>query len=117
MSEENKTEDRSGAKWTSLGVKSFAVFSAAVLVIGELLFLQSLFSVQNWQDVLQSHIGAIAGLQIAAAVAFCLVVFLRQTEGQIKFSGLGFYFEGASGQIVMWVVCFLAIAGAIKLLW
>jgi len=67
--------------------------------------------------VLTAHISAIAGLQVAAAVSFCLVVFLRQTEGQIVFKGLGFEFNAASGQIAMWVVCFLAIAGAIKLLW
>jgi len=41
----------------------------------------------------------------------------RTTEGQIKFDALGFHFEGASGPIVMWVICFLAITLAIKVLW
>jgi len=49
--------------------------------------------------------------------AFSHVVFLRQTDGPIEFNGLGFEFKGASGQVAMWVVCFLAIAGAIKFLW
>lgn len=72
---------------------------------------------ERWEDVLRPHIQAIIGLPIAGAVAFALVVFLKQTEGAIKFSGLGFTFDGASGQVIMWVVCFLAIAGATKLLW
>jgi hypothetical protein len=50
-------------------------------------------------------------------VAFAIVVFLRQTDGPIEFEGLGFKFKGAAGQVVMWVISFSAIAGAIKLVW
>ncbi|WP_341678432.1 hypothetical protein [Niveibacterium sp. SC-1] len=31
--------------------------------------------------------------------------------------GLRFRFEGTSGQVVLWVLCFMAIAAAVKLLW
>jgi hypothetical protein len=68
-------------------------------------------------EILQRHYQAIIGLPAAAAVSFIIVVFLRQTEGPIEFEGLGFKLKGAAGQAVMWVVCFLAIAGAIKLVW
>jgi hypothetical protein len=44
-------------------------------------------------------------------------MFLEQTSGPIEFEGLGFKFKGASGPVVLWVFCFLAIAGAIKLVW
>jgi hypothetical protein len=71
----------------------------------------------DWQSVLKDHFAAIIGLPGAAGVAFVLVIFLRQTEGPIEFEGLGFKFKGAAGQVVLWVLCFLAIAGAIKLLW
>ena len=71
----------------------------------------------NWEKVLEEHFAAIIGLPGAAAAAFVLVVFLRQTEGPIEFEGLGFKLKGAAGQILMWVICFLALAGAIKLLW
>ena len=40
----------------------------------------------------------------------------QDTSGPVKFEGLGFKFEGTSGQVVLWVLYFLAIAGAIKLL-
>jgi hypothetical protein len=70
-----------------------------------------------WQEILKLHFAAIVGLPGAAAVAFVIVVFLRQTDGPVEFEGLGFKFKGAAGQVVMWVLCFLAIAIAIKAVW
>jgi hypothetical protein len=63
------------------------------------------------------HFAATVGLPAAALAALCLVVFLESSSGPIEFKGLGFKFKGASGPIVLWVLCFLAIAGAIQLLW
>jgi hypothetical protein len=68
-------------------------------------------------DILVVHYAAIVGLPAAAAVSFILVVLLRQIDGPIEFEGLGFKFRGAAGQVVLWVLCFLAFSGAIKLLW
>jgi len=68
-------------------------------------------------EFFRDHYAAIVGLPAAAAVSFVIVVFLRQADGPIEFKGLGFEFKGASGQVAMWVICFLAIAGAIKLCW
>jgi hypothetical protein len=68
-------------------------------------------------EVLKDHYAAIVGLPAAASVSFILVVLLRQTDGPIEFEGLGFKFRGASGQVAMWVICFLAFAVAIKLCW
>jgi Mn2+/Fe2+ NRAMP family transporter len=72
---------------------------------------------RDWEETLREHFAAIVGLPGAAVVAFILVVFLRQTDGPIEFEGLGFKFKGAAGQVAMWVICFLAIAGAIHLCW
>jgi len=63
------------------------------------------------------HFAATVGLPSAALVSLCIVLFLESASGPIEFEGLGFKFKGASGPIVLWVFCFLAIAGAIKLLW
>lgn len=60
---------------------------------------------------------AVLGLPLAAMIAFTVVLVLRQIEGPIEFEGFGIKFRGASGQVIMWVVCFLAITGSIKLLW
>ena len=68
-------------------------------------------------ELVKSHFPAIVGLPVAAVFAVFLVVVLQQTSGPVKFEGLGFRFEGTSGQVVLWVFTFLSIAGAIKLLW
>jgi hypothetical protein len=67
--------------------------------------------------LLRDHFAAIVGLPGAVMVAFALVVFLRQTDGPVEFEGLGFKFKGASGQVIMWAVCFLSMAVAIKMCW
>ncbi len=86
-----------------------AVYGFTLMVIAQ--------QFQFWQEVLHEHFAAIIGLPGAVAIAFLIVVFLRQTSGPIEFEGLGFKFKGAAGQVVMWVVCFLAMAVAIKLVW
>jgi hypothetical protein len=67
-------------------------------------------------EVVQAHFAAVIGLPAAAFVALCLVIFLEVKSGPIEFKGLGFEFRGASGEITLWVVTFLSIAAAIKLL-
>ncbi|MBY0322960.1 MAG: hypothetical protein K2X72_29835 [Reyranella sp.] len=91
------------------GVAAIGVFAWALYVV--------VFRLPGWQRILENHFSAIIGLPSAAAVAFAIVVFLRQTEGPMEFEGLGFKIKGAAGQVFMWICCFLAIAGAIKLLW
>ena len=59
----------------------------------------------------------IIGLPSAAITSFVVVVQLRQTSGPMNFEFLGMKFEGSSGQVAMWLVCFLGIVGAIKILW
>ena len=66
---------------------------------------------------LLDHIQVTVGLPSAAAAAFIVVSLFKTTDGKIKFSGLGFTFEGASGPILMWVICFSVISLAIKALW
>jgi hypothetical protein len=87
---------------------SVAIFAVTILII--------IVRIQPW-PLVEAHFPAMIGLPGAAVVAFVLVVFLRQTEGPIEFEGLGFKIKGAAGQVIMWVICFLAITGAIKLLW
>jgi hypothetical protein len=85
-----------------------------------------LFFILGWREmgfdktlveVLLSKAHVIVGLPAAAITAFIVVFFLRQTSGPIEFQGAGFKFKGTSGQVVLWLVCFIGIAGMIKLLW
>ncbi len=64
-----------------------------------------------------THWPALVGIPMSAISAFCIVSLLRVTNGPIEFEGLGFKFQGASGPVVLWVVCFLALAAALTLLW
>lgn len=78
------------------------------------------FTMLNSPELFQvalEHFPATIGLPSAAIAALFIVVFLESSSGPIQFEGLGFKFRGASGPIVLWVFCFLAIAGAIKLVW
>jgi hypothetical protein len=96
-------------------------FAIAVVISAAAVFAYTIMVVavqfRYWEILLRDHFAAIIGLPGAAAVAFAIVVFLRQTDGPIEFEGVGFKFKGAAGQVVMWVLCFLAIAAAIKLCW
>ena len=72
----------------------------------------------DWQpDIIKLQFAAIIGLPMAAVAAFVIVAFFDQAEAPLEFEVPGLKFKGSSGQILLWVVCFLAIVGAIKLLW
>lgn len=104
-----------------LASRTAYVFAGFIAVMAAVIFSAAIYDVffvlPERGAILKDHFAAIIGMPVAAAFAFLIVVFLRQTEGPIEFKGLGFDFQGASGQVAMWVVCFLAIAGALKLLW
>jgi hypothetical protein len=54
---------------------------------------------------------------MSALGSLCIVLLLRLSSGPLEFKALGFEFRGASGQVVLWVVCFIALILSIKLLW
>ena len=108
---DDESHVRTTTFWLAIGaaVSGFLLFAYTVYIVAD--------QFVRWQQVLNKHFAAIIGLPCAALVAFAIVVFLRQTEGPIEFEGLGFKFRGASGQVAMWIACFVAIALAIRLLW
>lgn len=65
----------------------------------------------------KEHFAAVVGLPASALAALFVVSIFEVTTGPIEFEGFGFKFRGASGPIIFWVICFLAIGGCIKLLW
>ena len=68
-------------------------------------------------DLTKAQFGAMILVPMAALAALCIVTILEWTAGDIKFKGLSFEFEGASGPIVLWVFCFLAIVAALRFFW
>ena len=88
----------------------------AVIVYGVLLF--SLFLIRGtgekqMDDLVLTHYPTVVGLPSAAAAALFIVLVLKAAAGPIEFEALGFKFRGASGPVVLWVMCFLAIVLAI----
>jgi hypothetical protein len=120
MSDEaNLNDSRPASASLASRVARWLVLTAGVIFFGAFVVGGSLSMLYNPAvfQVALDHFAATIGLPSAALAALCLVYFLEHTSGPIQFKGLGFEFKGASGPIVMWVICFLAIAGAIKLLW
>jgi len=75
------------------------------------------FSEKAWLKITQDNFATIVGLPAAAVGSLFLVLVLRFTTGDISVEGFGLKFQGAAAPIVFWVVCFLAMASAIKMLW
>jgi hypothetical protein len=102
---------RNSAKWMAIGA---AILLGTVYMFW---FVWSLSYDVQFIEIMYKHLAAVIGIPGAIITAFVLVNVLEQVSGPIKFSGLGFKFEGASGPVVMWVVVFLALVIGLKTLW
>ena len=72
----------------------------------------------NWIiDILHRHYAAVLGVPMCSVAAICIVLVLEQAAGPIEFEMLGLKLRGASGPVVLWVLVFLAMALAMRLLW
>ena len=72
----------------------------------------------NWLTQLtKTHYAALVGTPMSAVTAFCIVSLLKVTNGPIEFEVFAFKFRGASGPIILWVLCFLSIVFGFHLLW
>ena len=69
------------------------------------------------KDILKSHYAALIGLPLAAIFSLWVVVILRNKSGPIEFEFISLKFKGASGQVILWILCFLTITAAIKFVW
>ena len=64
------------------------------------------------------HLISVLGVPVAAVGSLFIVLVCEvRSRGPMKIQVLGFKFEGASSQVILWVICFLAFTLAIKLLW
>jgi hypothetical protein len=77
--------------------------------------------VGNHQDkfiaILVNQVGATIGVPLCSLIALFNVLLLRTVQGPIEMEAFGIKFKGASGPIVMWILCFLALVWAIGYLW
>jgi hypothetical protein len=68
-------------------------------------------------ELVVKKFAAIIGLPFAFIASFVVVALFRQGEKPLEFDGFGLRLKGAAGEIVLWILCFIAIIGAIALLW
>lgn len=68
-------------------------------------------------DLVLRNFPTIIGLPFAFIAAFVVVALFRQGHAPMEFKGLGLEFKGASGEVILWLLCFLSIATMIKWFW
>jgi hypothetical protein len=115
-------EDLNQVEQSSLDLKirkyAFALGIMNVFIIyGFFINMWCFFSPQCVQfDLVSKHYVLILGMPVSAFTAFALVTLLRSVDGPIRFKCIGFEFEGAAGQIVMFILVFLGFVLAISML-
>ncbi|MDZ7898437.1 MAG: hypothetical protein U5N85_10495 [Arcicella sp.] len=95
----------------------------SMVVIGISFFLYLFY--QQWYeglnprlfDKIVEHYAVFLTVPCAGFAALILVVCLDQAYGAVNFSIFQLKFEGASGQIILWILVYLSIILSIKLLW
>lgn len=60
---------------------------------------------------------AVVGIPYGMVVAGGIVQFFRGLHGPIEFQVGPLKFAGATGPVILWILCFLATVGAMKMLW
>ena len=73
---------------------------------------------EGWvKDIVKEHFAATIGLPLAGVAAYLLVSVLEYSYGKIEIEIWGLKFKGATGPVILWMLCFFIIAISIKMLW
>ncbi len=102
----------------------FSYISITVIIVGVAFFVGLVILLTFSYDyetrilnVIVKNYAAVIGVPCSALAALAVVLILRSSQGPLEFKGLGCEFRGASAPVLMWILCFLAIVGAVNLLW
>lgn len=91
------------------------IIVAAIVVI--LLMVYRDITDGAWYAIAKEHFAATVGLTFAGFASFLLVRAFESNDDEISVSILGIRFEGKSCSVILWVIAFLSMATAMKLLW
>jgi len=101
--------------WTTF-LFFFCMASIVVFFFVGLLF--GLFSPEVYSNIQLIPKGgpvfAILKSSFASVIALLVVVMLRYSAGPIEYEAAGMKFKGASGPVVLWIFCFLALSAGIS---
>jgi hypothetical protein len=102
-------------------IMSWLMFILIVVVLAGLIGTWLIVVVTSFGDaqreVVSQHYVVIVALPVAGVFSFIVVFLFKQTSGPIEFEAFTLKFRGAAGPVILWILCFLAIAAAIKALW
>jgi hypothetical protein len=103
-------------KWrrlTNSGIALVSLMGLALLIAA--LWLNR--SDKALSDLVTKNFAAIAGPPFAFVASFVVVALFRQGESAVDFEAFKVKLKGAAGEIILWLLCFVAISGSITLLW
>jgi hypothetical protein len=106
--------ERNLRRLTSWAAVAGAMAFASVF-FGRITYLA--FTENFWKEISREHFPSVIGLPAAALLSLLIVLVLKAAAGPLRFKVPGFEFKGASGPVILWVVCFLAMSWAIHFLW
>ncbi|SRR6266478_6756254 len=107
-------------KWIGrIAIVAMLLWSVQVLGVMTYNVLMQTPPSNGWLNrLIQDHYPAMIGIPLMSGAAFCVVMSFEVAIGSpIEFEALGFKFRGASGPVLMWVLCFLAFTLAFRVLW
>jgi hypothetical protein len=117
---ELETDKRSTNFARNIVIWMMIIGAAAIASSYTLLLTLWVWRGDSWViEIFRDHFAAMIGLPFAALLSFILVVLLEVRFDSIEMEAFhGFIkFRGASGPIVLWILCFLSITASIRLLW
>jgi hypothetical protein len=114
--EPESAEERKLRMIVDVAILTFTSIFGSILYFGGLYELFS--SNAGWLiDIMDKHFAAVVMPPLMMIGAIVVVTALKMSETQMKFSLLGFKFEGSSAPIIMWVLVYLVITLSVRLLW
>ena len=118
----SKSRSRNSQQQWNESLKKYV--TATIVIIGvammaAILTSQVYFAISSGllSRIVSEQFAATFCVPIAFVSALILVLILRISAGPVEFKFWGFEFRGASGPLVFWILCFLAIVWAFKMMW
>lgn len=100
-----------------LGVAFAALVLAGLFCLLFGFFAVETFGYDTWREFALTKFSLVAGIPMAAALAFGIVIaFQETTDDALKIKLGPLEISGPAGPILLWIACFLAIVLAIYLL-
>jgi len=117
-------DEREMSRWVKL-IRSFALCISLLAVAFVILLLVYLYSSViwigtkqgTWFTIITNQFLISFGVPIAVICAFCVVQLFRGIHGPIVIESKWAVFKGATGPVILWIICFLAVVFAEWLLW